>query len=84
VLPPRFRPDSDVDVLVEFDAGHTPGLLTLAGMEIELSKIFGRSAGVFLLRLSLPPCRNRNAADRIRIRHMLDAAVRSFRTCRTW
>ncbi len=41
VLTPRFRPDSDLDVLVEFDAGHVPGLVTLAGMEIDLSEIFG-------------------------------------------
>ena len=25
-LRPDFRPDSDVDVLVEFEPGHTPGL----------------------------------------------------------
>ena len=36
-----FRPDSDVDVLVEFDAGHVPGLIKLAGMEIELGRIIG-------------------------------------------
>ena len=42
VLTPRFRPDSDVDMLVEFDPDHIPGLLTLAGMEIELSERLGR------------------------------------------
>jgi len=42
VLTPRFRPESDIDVLVEFDPGHTPGLLTLAGMEIEISERLGR------------------------------------------
>jgi len=42
VLTTRFRPDSDLDVLVEFDAGHVPGLVTLAGMEMELSEAFGR------------------------------------------
>ena len=36
-----FRPDSDVDVLVEFDSGHVPGLIKLAGMEIELGRIIG-------------------------------------------
>jgi predicted nucleotidyltransferase len=41
VLTHRFRPDSDVDVLVEFDPDHLPGLITLAGMEIELSQILG-------------------------------------------
>ena len=42
VLTPRFRPDSDVDMLIEFDPDHIPGLLTLAGMEIELSERLGR------------------------------------------
>lgn len=42
VLTSRFRPESDIDVLVEFDPGHTPGLLTLAGMEIEISERLGR------------------------------------------
>ncbi len=36
-----FRPKSDVDVLVEFEPEHTPGLIGLAGMEIELSAILG-------------------------------------------
>lgn len=36
-----FRPDSDVDVLVEFDPEHIPTLLKIAAMERELSHIFG-------------------------------------------
>lgn len=44
VLRDDFRPDSDVDVLVEFEEGHVPGLIRLAGMEIELSGILGRKA----------------------------------------
>ena len=36
-----FGPDSDVDVLVEFEDGHVPGL-AFFGMEAELSKILGR------------------------------------------
>lgn len=36
-----FRPRSDLDVLVEFDPEHTPGLIGLAGMEIELSTLIG-------------------------------------------
>ena len=42
VLTPRFRPESDLDMLVEFDPSHVPGLITLAGMEIELSEKLGR------------------------------------------
>ena len=40
-----FRPDSDLDLLVEFEPGHTPGLIRLAGMEIELSALLGRTQG---------------------------------------
>ncbi|MCX6844229.1 MAG: nucleotidyltransferase domain-containing protein [candidate division WOR-3 bacterium] len=46
VLGESFRPDSDVDVLVEFEPEHVPGLLTLAGLEIELSGLLGRKADV--------------------------------------
>jgi hypothetical protein len=42
VLRDDFRPDSDVDVLVEFEEGHTPGL-DFFGMEIELSELLGRN-----------------------------------------
>jgi len=35
------RPDSDVDLLVEFEPGETPGLLTMAQIEIELSSLLG-------------------------------------------
>jgi predicted nucleotidyltransferase len=34
-----FKADSDIDVLVEFETDHIPGLIRLAGMENELSKI---------------------------------------------
>jgi len=46
VLTPRFRPESDIDVLVEFDPAHIPGFLTLAGMEIELSEKLGRKVDI--------------------------------------
>jgi len=41
VLRDDFRPDSDVDALVEFEPGHVPGL-TFFAMEAELSEILGR------------------------------------------
>ena len=41
VLREDFRPDSDIDVLVEFEEGHVPGLIRLAGMELELSELLG-------------------------------------------
>lgn len=42
VLRDDFRPDSDVDVLVEFEPGHTVGLLRMAGLELELGDLLGR------------------------------------------
>jgi uncharacterized protein len=37
-----FRPTSDVDMLIEFLPGRTPGLLALSGMQIELAEMIGR------------------------------------------
>jgi uncharacterized protein len=42
VLRDDFRPDSDVDVLVEFEPDSPVGLIRLAGMERELSDLLGR------------------------------------------
>jgi predicted nucleotidyltransferase len=42
VLRDDFRPDSDVDVLVEFEPGHVPGFFGLAGIELELTELIGR------------------------------------------
>lgn len=41
VLRDDFMPESDVDVLVEFKPGHTPGLAFFT-MQRELSEILGR------------------------------------------
>jgi len=38
----NFEPESDVDVLVEFEAGQEPGFMALARMGRELSEMFGR------------------------------------------
>lgn len=40
-LRPVFRADSNVDVLAEFEPGHTPGR-AFFDMEIELSELTGR------------------------------------------
>lgn len=42
VLTPRFRPDSDVDVLVEFEPGAAISYFELVAMEMELSELVGR------------------------------------------
>jgi len=40
VLRGDFGPDSDVDVLVEFETGHVPGFFRLFDLEKELSSLF--------------------------------------------
>ena len=42
VLREDFRPDSDVDLLVEFEPGARVGLFEMAAMERELGAIVGR------------------------------------------
>ncbi len=41
VLGNNFNPDSDIDVLVEFEAGRVVGFFRLTEIEQELSEIFG-------------------------------------------
>jgi uncharacterized protein len=42
VLTDRFRPESDVDILIEFEPGAHPTLITLVRLERELSDLIGR------------------------------------------
>ncbi|MBN1284247.1 MAG: nucleotidyltransferase family protein [Anaerolineae bacterium] len=42
VLRDDFRPDSDIDVLVEFDPEHEPGFFAFITMQMELSELLGR------------------------------------------
>jgi hypothetical protein len=42
VLTDQFRKKSDVDMLVEFDSKHIPGLIKISELELELKKIVGR------------------------------------------
>jgi len=46
-----FGPESDIDVLVEFEPDGVPGLIRLAGIERELGDLFGRPAD-----LNTPKC----------------------------
>jgi len=39
-----LKPDSDIDILVEVDRNHMPGLLDITRMEMELSESIGRIA----------------------------------------
>lgn len=43
VLTDRFGPDSDVDVLFEYDSDHVPSLFDVVRMERELAEILGRA-----------------------------------------
>ena len=38
----ELRPDSDIDILVEFEQNHTPGLFSIIRMEMELTEMLGR------------------------------------------
>lgn len=61
VLRDDFGPDSDLDVLVEFAPGHVPGLIRLAGMELELSAILGGRK----VDLNTPNCLSRYFRDQV-------------------
>jgi hypothetical protein len=43
ILRDDFRPESDVDILVEFEPGRTPGMIGFGGMILELSAMIGRN-----------------------------------------
>jgi uncharacterized protein len=46
VLRDDFRNDSDIDVLVEFQPGRSPGLLGMASMELELGALLRREVEI--------------------------------------
>jgi len=60
VLRDDFRPDSDVDVLVEFEPGHVPGLKFIQ-IQDELSTILGG----WKVDLVTPKFLNRRIRDRV-------------------
>lgn len=70
VLRDDFRPESDVDVLVEFESGHVPGW-EFFEMEEELSKIVGRKVD-----LNTPGFLSRYFRDRV----LLEAEVQYDQT----
>ena len=61
VLREDFDPDSDVDVLIEFEPGATVGLIRLAGLEFELSRILGGRK----IDLNTPRCLSRYFRDHV-------------------
>lgn len=43
ILRPDFTPESDVDMLVEFDPGKTPGMIGFGAMILERQQLIGRA-----------------------------------------
>jgi predicted nucleotidyltransferase len=62
VLRADFGPHSDVDVLVEFEPGHTPGLLFFTIQE-ELSKLLGRKVDLNTPKFLSPYFRDQVIAE---------------------
>ncbi|MCZ7585147.1 MAG: nucleotidyltransferase family protein [Deltaproteobacteria bacterium] len=50
VIRDDFGPESDVDILIEFDPDARVGFLSLAGMEIELSDLLNRRVEIHTVR----------------------------------
>lgn len=55
------RPDSDIDLLVEFYPDRVPGFFALAGMEMELSEMMGGKK----IDLRTPLCLSRYFRDQV-------------------
>ncbi len=62
-----FSPDSDIDVLVEFEQGQEPGLFRLIELQDELSEIFGRKVDLVERRAV------EKSENYIRRRHILES-----------
>jgi len=59
VLRDDFRPESDVDVLVEFEPGQRYTYFTLAEIEDDLSILFGRKADLHMPKTLHPFLRDK-------------------------
>jgi hypothetical protein len=59
VLRDDFTPESDIDVLIEFDTAHTPGLIGLGIMQDELASILGRRVDLLTFNSLHPVIRER-------------------------
>lgn len=72
VLRDDFRPDSDVDVLVDFEEEAEPGLLEIVAVQEELSAILGRPVDLVERKAV------ESSENYIRRRHILDTAERVY------
>lgn len=93
VLRGDFGPASDIDLLVEFEPDHVPGLLAIAGMEIELERLLGRAVDVrtygdlsrhFRDQVCATAQELYAADDDVRLRHLIEAAETAIRFDVLW
>lgn len=54
ILTNRFSNDSDIDILIETDPQHPVGILTLGGLQMDLTDLLGREVHLTLLG-GVPP-----------------------------
>ena len=71
-----FRPDSDVDILVEFEPGHVPGC-AFAGLQDELSQMLGRSVD-----LHTPGSLSRHFREKVQLEAQVHHASATAACCR--
>lgn len=63
VLRDDFVPDSDIDVLVEFEPENVPGMIGLLTMQGELEELFGRSVDLLTPKFIHPSIRQRVVSE---------------------
>ena len=71
---PEFRPDSDVDVLVEFRDDASVGLLDFVRMQDELSAMFRRPVDLATPAILRNPYRRRAVLASLETIHVADGA----------
>jgi hypothetical protein len=62
----NFRPDSDIDVLVDFEPGHTPGFDFFL-LEVELSKLLGRKVDLQTANFLSPVIRHSALSEAVTV-----------------
>lgn len=68
VLRDDFRPDSDIDVLVEFDENYRIGLMGFAALQLELSELLQREVHLSTFRSVA------ENANHLHLKHVLDSS----------
>ncbi len=69
VIRDDFGPDSDIDVLVEFEPGRVPGFFGLFEMEEELSAILGRERVEMKTPEDLSPYFRNDVLEQMRVEY---------------